>query len=985
MATIKSFGYKKFLPALLLILSTGLMLFAKFGNIAANNILFVAGLLLLFGGVGAWYRQGVEEKKRLQLAILDKEDSLIKETNLRLAAQTAESEQTHLAEALREIGLALSATLDFDDLLERLLDQILSVLPYDTANIMVIDGDEVNIVCTRGYKERAPYAQRFNLSEIPSLRQMKESSQPLIIPNTWNHLLWVKPETSPHVRSWAGAPILVQGELVAFLALNYSQPDIYQESDKVRLEAFGAQAAIAIQNTRLYEQIQRRFEEQTTLNMISQTVASTLDLRQTLTIITDHTTRLLEVDATSVVLHDKKAQDLWFAAASGAASDYVLEKRLALGKGVLGWVVANGKEVVLHDVTTDERYFPDFDAQSGFQAKSILCVPLKTKGQTIGALEVINKKNGRFNQEDVRLLTLLAAPAASAIENAQLYAQAQEEIQNRSQIEAALEAERALLARRVEERTADLSSANAELARAARLKDEFLASISHELRTPLNAVLGISEALQDAVYGELNEMQRNSLFSIEESGRHLLSLINDILDLSKVEAGKLDLEIRPCSLKSICQSSLRLMRQNAHKKSLKVTLNFDEAVETIHVDERRIKQILVNLLGNAIKFTPKDGEIGMDVVGDSEKKQVHVTVWDSGIGIAKEDMSRLFRPFVQLDSRLSREYAGTGLGLSLVYRMVELHGGSVSVESQVGKGSQFTVSFPWHGAGDSSSPMEQAEMIAADAPRLQSYRRALIIDDSPTMISQYIRYYSEMGIETITSMQGYGAVEKAIIDQPDIIILDIMLPDISGWEVLRQLKAEPPTQKIPILVVSVADDIQRAITLGATAVLEKPINRQQLQAAMRQMLVSRIARQTDSLIADMQRITAVSAKHILIVEDNEANIRTLSDYLKAKGYEISVSRSGEEVVEMATAVKPDIILMDIQLPRRNGLDVIKEVRQSTRLKNVPIIAVTALAMPGDHEACIQAGASAYISKPVVLKELVNLIESTVKKMEIERS
>ncbi|MEM7332296.1 MAG: response regulator [Chloroflexota bacterium] len=911
------------------------------------------------------------------------QDSKTKEIDLAQAlfdkqsAQTAEFEQRQLAEALREIGLALSATLDFDELLEQLLDQIFNVLRYDTANIMLVDGEEINIVCTRGYKERAPYAQQFLITEIPSLQKMRESGQPLVIPNTGNHPLWVKPETSPHVRSWAGAPISVQGELVAFLALNYSQPDIYQPTDIGRLEAFAAQAAIAIQNTRFYEQIQRRYEEQSTLNTIGQAVSSTLDLQKTLTIVTDNVTRLLQVDATSVVLLDEKQNDLWFAAASGEASEFVLGQRLQLGQGIMGWVFEHGENLLLENVATDKRYYPGFDNVSGFKARSAICVPLKRMGETIGAIEVLNKKNGRFTEEDVHLLTLLTTPAASAIQNAQLYEQAQNEIQNRLQIEADLEAERALLAKRVEERTADLSSANAELARAARLKDEFLASISHELRTPLNAVLGISEALQEGVYGDLNENQVNSLRSIEESGRHLLSLINDILDLSKVEAGKLDLEIRPCSLKSIAQSSMRLMRQNALKKNLQMSLNYDESVEAIHADERRIKQILVNLLGNAIKFTPHDGSIGMDVEGDIEKKQVHVTVWDTGIGIAKEDMTRLFRPFIQLDSRLSREYAGTGLGLSLVYRMVELHGGSVSVESQVGKGSQFTVSFPWQGPVDQFSPIEQADLVAADAPRLQSYKRALIVEDSPSMTSQFIRYFSELGIETSTSMQGYGAVEKALVEQPDVIILDIMLPDISGWEILRQLKSEPPLKKIPVLVVSAIDDIGRALDLGASAILEKPINRQELQAALRQMLVNRIKKQTDRLIADMSQITAVSPSKVLLVEDNETNIQTISDYLSAKNFEISVVRSGNEVVESALHQNPDVILMDIQLPKRNGLDVIKEIRQIQSLASVPIIAVTALAMPGDQEACLRAGANAYISKPVILKEMVELIKGVL--------
>lgn len=961
--------------------------------LVVGGLLLGSGIILLPNGLGGWLIVAAVAAFGLSgyLAVqtfshlyndLAKEQQaqeqlLLAEQEKRTVAETAESEQRHLAEALQKIGASLSELHDFDELLEGLLDQIMGVLPYDTANIMLVKGNDVSIVCTRGYQQQAPYADNFELDAFPSLQKMEESGQPLIIPKTSNHPLWVKPETSPHVRSWAGAPILVLGELVAFLALNSSKPEVYQATDKARLEAFAAQAAIAIQNTRLYTQIQKKYDEQTTLNEISQAVTSTLDLQKTLKLITDHTTRLLDVDATSVVLHDRRAGDLWFAAASGLAADFVMEKRLRLGQGILGWVTEYGEAIIVDDVERDARHFSDFDEKSGFRAKSMVCVPLKTMGQTIGAIEVINKRNGRFTQEDVHLLSLIAAPAATAIENAQLYEQAQEEIQNRARIEKALEAERAHLAERVIERTADLSSANAELARAARLKDEFLASISHELRTPLNAVLGISEALQEEVYGDLNDKQLQSLRSIEESGRHLLSLINDILDLSKVEAGKLDLEIRPCSLQSICQASLRLTRQNAHAKKLDVHFDFDESVTTVHADERRIKQILVNLLSNATKFTPEKGSIGIEVKGDSEKRQVHITVWDTGIGIAKENMKRLFRPFVQLDSRLSREFAGTGLGLSLVYRMVELHGGSVSVESEVGKGSRFTVSIPWQGPMSDFSPADEAELVAADAPRLSSLKRALIIEDSPSATAQLIRYLSEMGVETSTSMQGYGAVEKAIIEQPDVIILDIMLPDISGWEILRQLKAEPPTQKIPVLVTSMVDDIHNALDLGAAVVLEKPVQRQHLQSALRQMLVDEIRTRRDKIFDQLMRMqqTAVSQKQILLVEDNEANIQTLTDYLSAKSYETTVVRNGDEVIRQAQLVRPDIILMDIQLPKRNGLEVIKEMRQTEGLETIPIIAVTALAMPGDQEACLRAGANGYVSKPIVLKELVRLIEN----------
>jgi len=241
----------------------------------------------------------------------------------------------------------------------------------------------------------------------------------------------------------------------------------------------------------------------------------------------------------------------------------------------------------------------------------------------------------------------------------------------------------------------ELSAANVALAKAARLKDEFLANMSHELRTPLTGILNLAEALQEQIYGPLTEKQLKSLQTIEESGRHLLDLIDDILDLSKIEAGQLELQLEQCAVVDVCRSSLQLIGSMAHKKHQQVSFVINSPAIQLHADARRLKQMLFNLLGNAVKFTATGGHIGLQVEGDSEAGVVRFSVWDTGIGIAAEDLGKLFRPFTQLDSRLSRQYSGTGLGLSLVQRMADLHGGSVSVESKPGQGSRFTITLPW--------------------------------------------------------------------------------------------------------------------------------------------------------------------------------------------------------------------------------------------------------------------------------------------------
>jgi len=413
------------------------------------------------------------------------------------------------------------------------------------------------------------------------------------------------------------------------------------------------------------------------------------------------------------------------------------------------------------------------------------------------------------------------------------------DITERVQALQSLQEERANLAERVEERTAELRAANADLARAARLKDEFLAAMSHELRTPLNAILGLSEALLEGVYGPHNEKQSRSLRSIAESGRHLLDLINDILDVAKIEAGKLELQVGAVPIASVCESSMGLVKQAAQKKQLKTSVTLSDTVTQIEADARRLKQILVNLLSNAVKFTPECGQIGLEVREDQEGEMVHFTVWDTGIGISAEDLEHLFQPFVQVDSSLSRKYNGTGLGLALVQRLARMHGGGVSVHSEVGVGSRFIVSLPWQ------SPAERLDVETPEAPA-----------------------------STVAVPSGSDSV-------------------------------------------------------------------------------------------------------VLLVEDNETNTVVVGDYLKSKGYHLEVAHDGTEAIEGVRRQRPDVVLMDIQMPGMDGLEAIRCIREDGEraVAETPIIAVSALAMPGDEERCLKAGANAYLSKPLNLKQLVQAIEA----------
>jgi CheY-like chemotaxis protein/nitrogen-specific signal transduction histidine kinase len=396
---------------------------------------------------------------------------------------------------------------------------------------------------------------------------------------------------------------------------------------------------------------------------------------------------------------------------------------------------------------------------------------------------------------------------------------------------------------------AQLQLTNAKLARATHLKDEFLANMSHELRTPLNAIMGMAEGIQEQVFGPINERQQHALATIERSSSHLLSLINDILDLSKVEAGQMELDLSPTPISLLFQNSLAFVRQQALKKNIRIRTEIPGYAPDLMVDERRMNQVLINLLTNAVKFTPEGGQITLKVKllsaiaaphpAPAPTHLVRLMVIDTGIGIAPENIPKLFQPFVQIDGALNRKQAGTGLGLSLVKRIVELHGGEVGLTSEVGAGSCFRV----------------------DLPALNS----------------------------------------------------VALPP-------------PPA----------------AATTDESAAAEHSLS--------------------------------LGSPLVLLAEDNEANLSTMSSYLRAKGYRLLIAKTGLQAIDQARTHQPDIILLDVQMPEMDGLEAMQHIRKDAELAKIPIIALTALAMKGDRDRCLKAGANHYLSKPVRLKELADQMQ-----------
>ncbi|MBN1873429.1 MAG: response regulator [Anaerolineae bacterium] len=422
--------------------------------------------------------------------------------------------------------------------------------------------------------------------------------------------------------------------------------------------------------------------------------------------------------------------------------------------------------------------------------------------------------------------------------------------------EAALEAERESLARRVEERTAALQTANKQTLHALQTRDEFLANINHELRTPLTPILAFSDLLQNEHYGPLNSRQKQISGNIKKSAQDLLEHINNILDFSDIKAGKMQLEIEALNVNDLCQASLRQLEHAARKKDLRVSCTLDHAVTIIQADPQRLNLMLNHLLKNAIKFTPNGGAIGLEVRSDTPAGLVHFSVWDTGIGIDSAHLPQLFQPFSQLQTNLNHEYEGSGLGLALVHYLAELHGGSVAVESQVGKGSRFTISLPWNTLLPPQPEADDTLVLSPEAatPSTTGKQPLILVAEDNAMNRKVLCHMLNMaGYATVVAEDGAAAIEALREHHPDLVLMDIQMPGMNGLEATRRIRADADLHDTPIIAVTaltMPEDRKRSQEAGVDHYVSKPMDMQQLLKIIAKTLNARPTRQVQEPAED---------------------------------------------------------------------------------------------------------------------------------------
>ena len=502
-----------------------------------------------------------------------------------------------------------------------------------------------------------------------------------------------------------------------------------------------------------------------------------------------------------------------------------------------------------------------------------------------------------------------------------------------------------------------LQEKNVELEHATRMKSEFLATMSHELRSPLNAIIGFSEALKDGLIGELSAPQTDYIGDIFNSGQHLLSLINDILDLSKIEAGKMTLELDPVDIKSLLSNSLSIIKEKASAHRIQVQVETAEDLGVPRLDLRKTKQIVYNLLSNAVKFTPEGGRatlrarrVPRSAVGAlSDSWPVHsfplaesdyqefleISVKDSGIGISVDNMSKLFQPFSQIDGTLARKYGGTGLGLAMVKQMAELHGGAVAVASAVNQGSIFAVWLPLReAAGAVAGPplsLEEPAMAAIG----HAERLALVIENDVRSADLLALLLESEGFSVVRATSAEEALVLGPKQALSLITLDIVLPNLDGWAFLQKIREDSALACVPVVVLAAPDHGALALVRGAGAALQKPVSRAQIEESLEQLGLPPFKEHP---------------RRVLIVDDDPKAVEVLATFLPAPAYAVVRAYGGAEAIIAARRILPDLIVLDLMMPEVSGFDVVHALQQDGDTARIPILVVTEQQIPGEDRA-----------------------------------
>jgi CheY-like chemotaxis protein/anti-sigma regulatory factor (Ser/Thr protein kinase) len=466
----------------------------------------------------------------------------------------------------------------------------------------------------------------------------------------------------------------------------------------------------------------------------------------------------------------------------------------------------------------------------------------------------------------------------------------------------------------------ELQIANVKIREADRLKSEFLANMSHELRTPMNAIIGFTRLVRRKAADLLPARQLENLEKVEISANQLLALINDILDLSKIEAGKMSVNIMPFEFMTLVDTCFSTVEPMIKEGKVQLIKEVPEDLPEMLSDQDKLKQIIINLLSNALKFTEK-GEVKLSAA--VEDASLKIAVSDTGVGIPADALDYIFDEFRQVDGSSTREHGGTGLGLSITKKLTHILGGTIEASSVEGKGSTFTVILPLV-QKDEKFP---AETVAFEEEqhlpiKAKNKKTLLAIDDDPNSLLLLKQNLEDEGYYVIGALSADEGIQKAAEIMPFAITMDILMPKKDGWEVLNHLKADPATRDIPVIVLSIIDNKELGFSLGAFDYLVKPLEK-------------------EAILSALQRIPDISGKRVLVVDDDSNTVDLLAQILQDEGYQVKGAYNGKEALQVLEATPQDIIVLDLLMPEMDGFEVIQKIKANQSWKHIPIIVVTA--------------------------------------------
>jgi PAS domain S-box-containing protein len=926
-------------------------------------------------------------------------------------ARSRATEQQALLDTLSD----LSGELEIDKLLRTVLERAVTLLDVTGGELAIYDESTRDLLIVASHNmETDATGTRMALGE-GAMGRVAQTLQPLVIPRYQEWQGHSSRYERSSIQSVMAGPLLIGKRLVGAIASVHADASReFGDTDLRRLMMFAPQAAIAIENARLFTAERRRAEEQQALLDTMQDLSGDLELERLLGRVLERAVSLLGVTGGELATFDESRQDLQIVASHNLETN-AMGTRMALGEGAMGRVALTHEPLIIPRYQEWEGHSAKYERGS---IQSVMAAPLLIGNRLVGAIASVHSDASRqFGPEDLRLLQLFAPQAAVAIENARLYAAAQqyfemlvrnnpvaivnvdlsgritscnpaferlfgyreEEVKGRdldhlvttdtTLSEAQAYTDRAMQGgdvsggkgqrRRKDGSTVDveiwsipitvggervgmiglyhdvseLLQARREAEQANETKSRFLASTSHELRTPLNAIIGYSEMLQEQAEEDGRKEYLPDLGKIHSAGQHLLSVINDILDLSKIEAGKMELYLETFELRPLVGDVATTVRPLVEKRGNRLDVVTPDEPGSMHGDKTRLRQVLLNLLSNASKFT-EAGTITLAVERDGAEAVFRVA--DTGIGMTPEQLGRLFEAFSQADATIAGKYGGTGLGLTISRRFCQMMGGDVTVESTPGIGSTFTVRLP----ATAHTEEEQTSWPAAGETRAGT---VLVVDDDPSVRNLLGRFLSREGYQVETAADGAAGLRRARELVPDVITLDVLMPELDGWAVLSALKGDPRLANVPVIMLTVVDDKPTGFALGVSEYLTKPVDRNRLAAVLSRY--------------------AGAARHALLVEDDEGVRRVLRRALEQEGWKVAEAANGRVALDRLAEQLPGLVLLDLVMPEMDGFEFLEELRRRGDAgSGVPVVVLTGKDLTEEDRRRLNGGVARVVRK-----------------------